>query len=223
MEAVSIEKAVPKSLVNRLYYRQMGLAAIIPFIILSLVYIGIGILFFESSSNVFTYSAMSINQFWDYYQTNGIKSKEVPLTATFSGIFLICVAAFNIMNFCVMIKHLVRGGLKTRLSFMNYIVLILHIVLLGYSLIPFLKHGGMLFLNWIILILGGLGVINACFLFYWILHLTRIENPYLIPMAMMKKHRQEFMDEFIRNSRGNMREIELDNNHNAIINRNTMS
>ena len=73
------------------------------------------------------------------------------------------------------------------------------------------------------MILGGLGVINASFLFYWIIQLTRIENPYLIPISMMKKHRQEFVDEYVRNSRGNMREIELDNNHNAVINRNTMS
>jgi ammonia channel protein AmtB len=201
----------------------MSLIAIIPFFFLSFGFIAIGVLFFESNSNVYRYTAMSITEFWNFYQTNGIKTKEVPLMATFSGIFLICIAVFNIMNFCVMLKHLMRGGLKTRLSFFNYIVLILHIALLGYSLIPFLKHGGMLFLNWALLILGGLSVINASFLFYLIIRLTKIESTYLLSITMIKKHKQEFIDEYIKNSRGNYREMEADVNHNAIINRNTMS
>jgi hypothetical protein len=220
METVS--KAVPRMLLDRLYYRQLALIGVIIFIILSMGYIAIGVLFIDSVSNVYKYTAMSITEFWNFYQDNGIKSKEVPLVATFSGIFLICVAGFNFMNFAVIIKHLLKGGLRTRLSFFNYTVLIMHIALLGYSLIPFLKHGGMLFLNWAILILGGLGILNACFLFYLIIRLTRIENPYLVPISIMKKHRQEFVDEYEKNSRGNMREIQMDNNHNAVINRNTM-
>jgi hypothetical protein len=223
MEAVSIEKAVPKSLLSRMYYRQMSIIAVSSFMFLSLMFAGIGVLFIISISNIHHYSAMHITDFWNFYNENDIKAKEVPLTATFSGIFLIGVAVFNLMNFIVILKHLVRGGLKMRLSFFNYIVLILHIVLLGYSLIPFVKHMGMLWLNWAILILGGLGVINAIFLFYLLNRLIRIENPYLLPISMIKKHRQEFIDDYVKNSRGDMREIQSDLNHDAVINRNTMS
>lgn len=223
MESVSIEKAVPKSLLQRMYYRQMSLIATCAFIFLSLIFAGVGVLFIISNSNIYHYTAMTITDFWNFHNENGIKAKEVPLMATFSGIFLIGVAVIDIMNFIVILKHLIRGGLKMRLSFFNYIVIIIHVILLGYSLIPFIKHGGMLWLNWAILILGGLGIINASFLFYLLHSLIKVETPYLLSIQMIKKHKNEFIDDYVKNSRGNMREMYVDNNHDAVINRNTMS
>lgn len=226
METVSINKAIPRTLLSRMLYRHLSLITIYIFIVLSFFYIGIGVLFLDSVLNVNRYSAMTIIEFWDFSVTNGIKSKEVPLTATFSGIFLICLAVFNLMNFGVIIKHLVRGGLRARLKFFNNMILVLHIMLVGYSLFPFIKHGGMLFLNWAILILGGLGFILSIFLFIFLVKLTNIENMYLVPISVMKRHKQEFIDDYVKQqSQGNMREIQLDNNNNqnVIINRNTMS
>ena len=115
----------------------------------------------------------------------------------FTGIFLICVAVFSIMNNILIMGHIYSGGLKKRVKYANYIFLFFQIVLFIYCFVIFCVFKVMTFLYPILFVFAFYNLLNSIIYFMLIKRCTRRENAFMLSIRRMEGHKEEYRQEYI--------------------------
>jgi hypothetical protein len=208
MGTTDITKFLPRILIERLKLRELLFPMLIFYFVLNIPLFILGIVFIDSATSSYKYSTYYITDFWDNYTQSNIKNKEIQLLASFSGIFSVCLAIFNLMNIGVIFKHVYKGGLKFRLEVINYLNLILQIILFGYSILPIARHPGFNFLNFILFPMAAIILGYTIWVFIYLRKCLMIESDYLLAMGILYSHKKEYWSEYL--GKNNIREMRTD-------------
>ena len=116
---------LPKILNLRLEKRKSLNYFSLYFFILNILYIIFGILFFYATY-VTRYFISDPDKFWSINMERPHLLKLHRVTAA-AGMFLFCSSIFSIMDNIVIVYHIIKGGLKRRLNYANYILFFLQV------------------------------------------------------------------------------------------------
>jgi len=188
---------VPKLLMIRLNRRNNLKNFSIFFFLFNLLLLGLGILYIDASSHTRRYISKG-DDFWNFVFENKLKSKELVLIFSFTGIFEIFASSFNIMNGLVVMKHIFRGGLKIRLSFSIYTTMIIQIINFGFSFFIIIKYNLIINLNIFLLVLNGIHLLNTLIFFYYTRKIIVKEDDYMLSLNTLLKHKVDYFSEYER-------------------------
>lgn len=202
---------LPRMLYLRLKHRENIKFFIAFYTVFNIFAIILGALYLDAAGNTKKYIS-NIIDFWDFYKINTLVRKEIPLMATFSGIFLLCLGVFNLMNMIVIIKHVFIGGLRIRLKILSYLYLIFQIILFAYSIFPIAKYQVIIVLNVILLILAFANLFFCIFFFMLLRRIFRKESRYMLPLNLLYYHKQEYLNDYINKIYETRAEMKKKNN-----------
>lgn len=218
---------LPKILMLRLKRRDLMQIFLIIYSIINIhLFIECG-LFFHAAFNTNKYVTNG-DEFWDLYRVQKLRNKEIPYICGFAGTVCASVGVLNWMNTIVCYRHMLKGGLKTRIVFMNYFHIAINTLLLICSAIPIGKYGRVVRLFPPFIILGVFNLIVVYFFFWLNRRVLKRESPFMLPMKIMMQHREEYFKEYcerlkttVRNNENNVIEMkkfdDQFNNNNMIV------
>jgi hypothetical protein len=208
MKKTDPEKFLPKLLMTRLHFRELTTVILAFYSLFSILYLTLGVVYIDSAFDSYKYSAYRIPEFWAKYNEGNIKNKEIQLLASFSGIFSICLAVFSFMCCAVMLKHILKGGLKMRLEAVNFVNIIVQSIMFGYSILPIARHPGFNLLNYILFPISAINIAATILLFVYIKRIVNSESEYLLSLGILYQHRREYWDDYLK--KNNIREMRTD-------------
>lgn len=189
------EEYVPKNLYFRLSRRISAKYFLGYYFVVLFIMIILGILFLNAVYMTRNY-IINGDDFWEDYLKNDF-NLNLQFFNAFTGVFLICVAVFSIMNNILIIGHIYAGGLKKRLNYANYIFLFFQVVVFLYSLITLCMFKLLIFLYIILFFFSFFNLLNAIIYFLLIRRCTRRENAFMLSIRRMEAHKQEYYNEYI--------------------------
>jgi len=199
---------VPLILYLRLSRRNSVKYFIIYYFVLLLGMLVFGILFLNSVY-VTRHYIVNPDKFWKEL----LKHKyllNLQKYCAFTGIFLICLSVFLIMNNILVIVHVYYGGLQRRLQVANYIFIIFQSFLLLYSLIMLIMFKGLITLFPGLFVFSVFNFLSAVIYFLLLRRSYRRENPFMLSIDRMERHKNEYYQEYLSNK--NMNDIQNNEN-----------
>jgi hypothetical protein len=137
------------------------------------------------------------NDFWTSYQRNNLNPSDISIYTSLSGIIILLVGVFNLMNNVVILCTLKYGGLRRRLKFTQNFHVTMQAVSFAYSLAPLIKFQGMIVLYPVLFVFLLFNLLNGLVLYMLIRRVVRREIEYMLPLSMMYKHKIEYYGEFL--------------------------
>ena len=128
----------------------------------------------------------------------------------FTGIFLICLSAFLIMNNILVVVHVYYGGLQRRLQVANYIFIIFQSCLFVYSLIMLIMFKGLITLFPALFVFSIFNFLSAIIYFLLLRRSYRRENPFMLSIDRMERHKNEYYQEYL--SKKDLNDIQNNDN-----------
>lgn len=203
MNKIEDIKFVPKNLYLRLSRRNSAKYFIAYYFGVLALMIIIGILFLNSVYVTRNYITNG-DSFWEKTKKSSVLLKLQSFCA-FTGVFMICIGGFSVMNNILVIGHIYAGGLKQRLQYASYVFLIFQIVYFVYSLVVLIIFGALITLYPINFVFSFYNFLNSIIYFLLIRRCTRRENLFMLSIRRMEAHKQEFYQEYL--SKNHLREI----------------
>jgi len=199
---------VPLILYLRLSRRNSVKYFIIYYFVLLLAILVFGILFLNSVY-VTRHYIINPDKFWEQTLKHSYLLNLQKYCA-FTGIFLICLSVFLIMNNILVIVHVYYGGLQRRLQVANYIFIIFQSCLFLYSLIMVIMFKGLITLFPALFVFSVFNFISAIIYFLLLRRSYRRENPFMLSIDRMDRHKNEYYQEYL--SKKGLNEINNENN-----------
>jgi len=128
----------------------------------------------------------------------------------FTGIFLICLSAFLIMNNILVVVHVYYGGLQRRLQVANYIFIIFQSCLFVYSFIMLIMFKGLITLFPALFVFSIFNFLSAIIYFLLLRRSYRRENPFMLSIDRMERHKNEYYQEYL--SKKDLNDIQNNDN-----------
>jgi hypothetical protein len=186
---------VPLILYLRLSRRNSVKYFIIYYFVLLLGMTVFGILFLNSVY-VTRHYIVNPDKFWkQVLQHNYLLSLQKY--CAFTGIFLICLSAFLIMNNILVVVHVYYGGLQRRLQVANYIFIIFQSCLFVYSFIMLIMFKGLITLFPALFVFSIFNFLSAIIYFLLLRRSYRRENPFMLSIDRMERHTNEYYQEYL--------------------------
>ena len=186
---------VPLILYLRLSRRNSVKYFIIYYFVLLLGMTVFGILFLNSVY-VTRHYIVNPDKFWkQVLEHNYLLSLQKY--CAFTGIFLICLSVFLIMNNILVVVHVYYGGLQRRLQVANYIFIIFQSCLFVYSLIMLIMFKGLITLFPALFVFSILNFLSAIIYFLLLRRSYRRENPFMLSIDRMERHKNEYYQEYL--------------------------
>ena len=186
---------VPLILYLRLSRRNSVKYFIIYYFVLLLGMTVFGILFLNSVY-VTRHYIVNPDKFWkQVLQHNYLLSLQKY--CAFTGIFLICLSAFLIMNNILVVVHVYYGGLQRRLQVANYIFIIFQSCLFVYSFIMLIMFKGLITLFPALFVFSIFNFLSAIIYFLLLRRSYRRENPFMLSIDRMERHKNEYYQEYL--------------------------
>ena len=186
---------VPLILYLRLSRRNSVKYFIIYYFVLLLGMTVFGILFLNSVY-VTRHYIVNPDKFWkQVLEHNYLLSLQKY--CAFTGIFLICLSAFLIMNNILVVVHVYYGGLQRRLQVANYIFIIFQSCLFVYSLIMLIMFKGLITLFPALFVFSIFNFLSAIIYFLLLRRSYRRENPFMLSIDRMERHKNEYYQEYL--------------------------
>ena len=113
------------------------------------------------------------------------------------AIYILCSTVFAIMLNIVILLHIVKGGLKRRLQFSNYIFYFSQIVTFIVCLLVLIIFKDLITLIPIIFTFSLFNLFAATIYFMLLRRSLKRENLYLLSLDKMKKHKEEYKEEYL--------------------------
>ena len=199
---------VPLILYLRLSRRNSVKYFIIYYFVLLLGMTVFGILFLNSVY-VTRHYIVNPDKFWkQVLQHNYLLSLQKY--CAFTGIFLICLSAFLIMNNILVVVHVYYGGLQRRLQVANYIFIIFQSCLFVYSLIMLIMFKGLITLFPALFVFSIFNFLSAIIYFLLLRRSYRRENPFMLSIDRMERHKNEYYQEYL--SKKDLNDIQNNDN-----------
>lgn len=197
------EQYVPKNLYLRLSRRQSAKCFIIYYFVIIAIMIIYGALFLHSVYLTRNY-ILSGDIFWERTFEHP-RLLRIQSFSAFTGVLLICVGVFSIMNNILVIGHIYAGGLKRRLQYASYVFLFFQIVLFIYSFITLILFTFLIMLYPMLFMFCFFNLINSIIYFLLIRRCVIRENLFMLSIRRMESHKEEFRQEYL--SKNNLKEI----------------
>ena len=186
---------VPLILYLRLSRRNSVKYFIIYYFVLLLGMTVFGILFLNSVY-VTRHYIVNPDKFWkQVLEHNYLLSLQKY--CAFTGIFLICLSAFLIMNNILVVVHVYYGGLQRRLQVANYIFIIFQSCLFVYSFIMLIMFKGLITLFPALFVFSIFNFLSAIIYFLLLRRSYRRENPFMLSIDRMERHKNEYYQEYL--------------------------
>ena len=186
---------VPLILYLRLSRRNSVKYFIIYYFVLLLGMTVFGILFLNSVY-VTRHYIVNPDKFWkQVLEHNYLLSLQKY--CAFTGIFLICLSVFLIMNNILVVVHVYYGGLQKRLQVANYIFIIFQSCLFVYSLIMLIMFKGLITLFPALFVFSIFNFLSAIIYFLLLRRSYRRENPFMLSIDRMERHKNEYYQEYL--------------------------
>ncbi len=199
---------VPLILYLRLSRRNSVKYFIIYYFVLLLGMTVFGILFLNSVY-VTRHYIVNPDKFWkQVLQHNYLLSLQKY--CAFTGIFLICLSAFLIMNNILVVVHVYYGGLQRRLQVANYIFIIFQSCLFVYSFIMLIMFKGLITLFPALFVFSIFNFLSAIIYFLLLRRSYRRENPFMLIIDRMERHKNEYYQEYL--SKKDLNDIQNNDN-----------
>ena len=199
---------VPLILYLRLSRRNSVKYFIIYYFVLLLGMTVFGILFLNSVY-VTRHYIVNPDKFWkQVLQHNYLLSLQKY--CAFTGIFLICLSVFLIMNNILVVVHVYYGGLQRRLQVANYIFIIFQSCLFVYSLIMLIMFKGLITLFPALFVFSIFNFLSAIIYFLLLRRSYRRENPFMLSIDRMERHKNEYYQEYL--SKKDLNDIQNNDN-----------
>jgi hypothetical protein len=199
---------VPLILYLRLSRRNSVKYFIIYYFVLLLGMTVFGILFLNSVY-VTRHYIVNPDKFWkQVLQHNYLLSLQKY--CAFTGIFLICLSAFLIMNNILVVVHVYYGGLQRRLQVANYIFIIFQSCLFVYSFIMLIMFKGLITLFPALFVFSIFNFLSAIIYFLLLRRSYRRENPFMLSIDRMERHKNEYYQEYL--SKKDLNDIQNNDN-----------
>jgi hypothetical protein len=186
---------VPLILYLRLSRRNSVKYFIIYYFVLLLGMTVFGILFLNSVY-VTRHYIVNPDKFWkQVLEHNYLLSLQKY--CAFTGIFLICLSVFLIMNNILVVVHVYYGGLQRRLQVANYIFIIFQSCLFVYSFIMLIMFKGLITLFPALFVFSIFNFLSAIIYFLLLRRSYRRENPFMLSIDRMERHKNEYYQEYL--------------------------
>jgi hypothetical protein len=199
---------VPLILYLRLSRRNSVKYFIIYYFVLLLGMTVFGILFLNSVY-VTRHYIVNPDKFWkQVLEHNYLLSLQKY--CAFTGIFLICLSAFLIMNNILVVVHVYYGGLQRRLQVANYIFIIFQSCLFVYSFIMLIMFKGLITLFPALFVFSIFNFLSAIIYFLLLRRSYRRENPFMLSIDRMERHKNEYYQEYL--SKKDLNDIQNNDN-----------
>ena len=199
---------VPLILYLRLSRRNSVKYFIIYYFVLLLGMTVFGILFLNSVY-VTRHYIVNPDKFWkQVLEHNYLLSLQKY--CAFTGIFLICLSVFLIMNNILVVVHVYYGGLQRRLQVANYIFIIFQSCLFVYSLIMLIMFKGLITLFPALFVFSIFNFLSAIIYFLLLRRSYRRENPFMLSIDRMERHKNEYYQEYL--SKKDLNDIQNNDN-----------
>ena len=199
---------VPLILYLRLSRRNSVKYFIIYYFVLLLGMTVFGILFLNSVY-VTRHYIVNPDKFWkQVLEHNYLLSLQKY--CAFTGIFLICLSVFLIMNNILVVVHVYYGGLQRRLQVANYIFIIFQSCLFVYSFIMLIMFKGLITLFPALFVFSIFNFLSAIIYFLLLRRSYRRENPFMLSIDRMERHKNEYYQEYL--SKKDLNDIQNNDN-----------
>ena len=201
--ALKEEQYVPKNLYLRLSRRHSAKYFIIFYFFLLVVMIILGALFLHSVYLTRNY-IVNGDVFWEKPFQNP-KMLRIQSFSAFTGVFLICVGVFSIMNNILVIGHIYAGGLKRRLQYASFVFLFFQVIVFLYAFVTLIMFTNLIVLYPIFFTFSFFNVLNSVIYFLLVRRCVIRENLFMLSIRRMESHKEEFRQEYL--SKNNLKEI----------------
>lgn len=158
--------------------------------ILSIIYFIFGVMFLYATY-VTRYFIIDPDNFWSINMKRPGLLKLQRFSAA-EGMFLICSSIFSIMDNIVIYLHIIKGGLKRRLQYANYIFFFIQIMSFIFDLNGFCSYQNIIILFPLLLAYSSLNLFFSIIYFIFIKRCINAENLFLLPIERMILHKKNF-------------------------------
>ena len=185
---------IPKILNLRLERRKSLKYFSLYFFILNILYIIFGILFFYATY-VTRYFISDPDKFWSINMEKPYLLKLQRFTAA-AGMFLFCSSIFSIMDNIVIVYHIIKGGLKRRLNYANYILFFLQVFSFIFCLYGICSYKNIIIIFPIIFSYSSFALIASIIYFMSIRKCLSSENLFLLSIERMQILQKNMKEEY---------------------------
>jgi hypothetical protein len=189
------EDYIPRILSLRIIFRKNVKYFSVYFFILNAFYFIFSICFFNATYMTRNY-IFDPDEFWSYNMERPYLLKLQRFCAG-AGMYLLCTTIFSIMDNIIIFLHIIKGGLKRRLQYANYIFFFLQLCSFIFCL-----YGIYIYRNIIILFPFIFGysiftLIASIIYFFLINRCIARENLFLLSIERMTKCLKEYKDDYM--------------------------
>ena len=188
------EDYIPKILDLRLKRRKSAKYFSIYFFVIIAFYIIFGIIFF-CTTYVTRYFIYDPDLFWAINMENPNLLKLQRFSAS-AGMFLVCSSIFAIMDNIVIYYHIIKGGLKRRLQYANYIFFFIQVFSFIFCLYGICAYRNLIVIFPIIFSYSSFALISSIIYFIIIKRSLNVENLFLLSIERMILHQKNLKDQY---------------------------
>jgi len=189
------EDYIPRILSLRIIFRKNVKYFSIYFFILCILYFIFGICFFHATY-LTRYYIFNPDEFWSYNMERPYLLKLQRFCAG-AGMYLICTTIFSIMDNIIIYLHTIKGGLRRRLQYANYIFFFLQLCSFIFCLYGIYFYRNIIILFPFIFGYSIFTLIAAIIYFLLIRRCLSRENLFLLSIERMEKFLKEYKDDFL--------------------------
>ena len=189
------EDYIPRILSLRIIFRKNVKYFSIYFFILCILYFIFGICFFHATY-LTRYYIFNPDEFWSYNMERPYLLKLQRFCAG-AGMYLICTTIFSIMDNIIIYLHTIKGGLRRRLQYANYIFFFLQLCSFIFCLYLIYFYRNIIIFFSFIFGYSIFTLIAAIIYFLLIRRCLSRENLFLLSIERMEKFLKEYKDDFL--------------------------
>ena len=189
------EDYIPRILSLRIIFRKNVKYFSIYFFILCILYFIFGICFFHATY-LTRYYIFNPDEFLSYNMERPYLLKLQRFCAG-AGMYLICTTIFSIMDNIIIYLHTIKGGLRRRLQYANYIFFFLQLCSFIFCLYGIYFYRNIIILFPFIFGYSIFTLIAAIIYFLLIRRCLSRENLFLLSIERMEKFLKEYKDDFL--------------------------
>ena len=148
-------------------------------------------LIFLCATYVTRYFIIDPDKFWSICMERQYLLKLQRFCAA-TGMFLVCSSIFSIMDNIVIYFHIIKGGLRRRLQYANYILFFVQIISFIFCLYGICMYKNLIILFPLIFSYASFNLIASIIYFILIKKSLNGENLFLLSIEGMIKHKKNF-------------------------------
>ena len=188
------EDYIEKILDLRLTRRKSVKIFSIHFFILNFFYFLFGIIFLFATY-LTRYFIFDPDKFWSISMERPYLLKLQRFCAG-TGMFLVCSSIFSIMDNTVIYLHIIKGGLRRRLLYANYIFFFVQIISFIYCLYAICVYKNLIIIFPLLFSYSSINLIASIMYFILLKRSLNVENLFLLSIERMINHQKNFKKEY---------------------------